>query len=249
MKDRFSSVSGNYSRFRPVYPADLIEYVCSLTPERDAAWDCGTGNGQLAAALSVYFKEVQATDISAEQLAQAPKLPNIRYRIASAESMLFGKQQFDLITVAQAIHWFDMDTFYKEVYRCLKPTGIIAVMGYGLLQVNERIDPIINHLYKDVLGNYWDKERKYIDELYQTIPFPFQELNCPHFQMNYQWSLDQLKGYLSTWSAVKLFEKQEGSDPLELIWPDILHFWSEGKEQVRFRILLRVGRLDKKRTL
>lgn len=241
MKDRFSSISQSYQRFRPVYPAELITYLCSLIPNKERAWDCGTGNGQVAVQLARVFREVEATDLSETQLRSAPQLPNLHYRVAKAEETVFPDKYFDLITVAQAIHWFNFDLFYKEVKRCLKPGGLLVVMGYGLIQVNPTIDAVIQKLYSGILGKYWDAERRYIDEGYQTIPFPLRELASPTFTMTYQWTLATLRGYLSTWSAVTLYREKMQQDPLDLIWPELQEVWIHPEETVTFKVLLRIG--------
>jgi len=245
MKDNFSTQSDKYQKFRPGYPADLYNYLISLTREKKIAWDCGTGNGQVAKELAKYFDKVYATDISQSQLDQAEKAGNIFYEVAPAERTTFPPEIFDLITVAQAIHWFNFELFYKEVKRTIKPGGILAVIGYGLFQSEEKLDAVIHHFYNNIIGPYWDKERKYIDENYQTIPFPFEEITPPRFENQFNWTFPQLTGYLETWSAVKHYIKKNNSNPLDLVLTDLQKAWGKGEEvrKIRMPILLRVGRL------
>ena len=174
MKDNFSTQAKAYAQYRPYYPPEMISYIVSLVPHKDTALDVATGNGQVAAALAPYFKEVYGTDISAKQLQNAAPAPNLIYKEGSAEDTGFSNEQFNLVTVAQAIHWFRFDAFYAEVKRILKPNGIFTVMGYGLFSTNPETDVIINHFYKDIIGSHWDPKRRYIDENYTTIPFPFK---------------------------------------------------------------------------
>ncbi|MDB5273019.1 MAG: methylase involved in ubiquinone/menaquinone biosynthesis [Chitinophagaceae bacterium] len=245
MKDLFSHQAEQYQQFRPTYPQELYEFLITCVPENKTAWDCGTGNGQVAGELAHYFKQVYATDISTKQLEQAVQLPNILYKVEAAENTSFLSHHFDLITVAQAIHWFDFSSFYKEVERTLKPDGILAVMGYALLSVDQKTDAVIDRFYHDIIGAYWDKERKYIDELYQTIPFPFQELQTPTFFQRENWSLEQFIGYLGTWSAVQRYIEEKGHNPLALIEEDLLRVWKKGESKtVTFPILLRVGKTE-----
>ena len=245
MKDRFSQQADNYQKYRPTYPKELYTFILDLVADKGIAWDCGTGNGQVASKLSEYFEQVYATDISEQQLQQAPVLPNVSYKVERAEHTSFSSHQFDLITVAQAIHWFDFDLFYQEVKRTLKPSGILAVMGYGLHETDASIQPIIHHFYTTIVGPYWDKERTYLDENYQTIPFPFKEIKTPSFTHTMQWSLPQLLGYLNTWSAVKLYEKKESLNPLSLIEDDLKKAWGaeDHTRSVTFPILLRIGKV------
>jgi ubiquinone/menaquinone biosynthesis C-methylase UbiE len=245
MKDNFSKQSKEYAVFRPTYPDEVLEFILSQVSSKNSAWDCGTGNGQLAAKLSLFFQTVHATDISENQIANAVKKDNITYQVVSAEDAPFGENSFDLITVAQAIHWFDFDKFYNKVRFTLKPDGILAVLGYNLMTIDAQCDKIIRHLYSDILGDtYWDKERKYLDEQYQTIPFPFEEITAPEFSQKVNWNLDELIGYLNTWSAVQHYIKANGTNPVDEIRRRFEEFWEEDeKKEVCFPTLLRIGRV------
>jgi ubiquinone/menaquinone biosynthesis C-methylase UbiE len=241
-KDNFSQQAAEYSRYRPTYPAALFDFLLSIVDNRDAAWDCGTGNGQVAVVLSGFFDQVQATDISARQIDLAIRRDNIVYSIQRAEETSFADHSFGLVTVAQAIHWFDFTPFYNEVKRTLKPGGVLAVIGYGLARVDPETDKIIDDFYYNVVGPYWDKERKYIEEGYQTIPFPFREIAAPELTNHYEWSLEEFTGYLGTWSAVQHYIHANNSDPVIAARERLaLHWPAETTRKVSFPILLRVG--------
>ncbi|MDX5348194.1 MAG: class I SAM-dependent methyltransferase [Hymenobacteraceae bacterium] len=242
MKDNFSAQSKQYAAFRPGYPAELVKYLVSLTKEQERAWDCATGNGQMAVLLSEHFAEVQATDISQNQLFNATPKANIHYSLAPAEETSFPDHFFDLITVAQAVHWFNFDMFYKEARRVLKPGGIIALIGYGLLKTNTDLDAVIHNFYSNITGPFWDAERRYLDEEYKTIPFPFSEIELPEFEIIYQWSEEDLLGYLGTWSAVQHYKKAKGEDPLLLITSDLEKWFTQHKTAtVTFPLFTRTG--------
>ncbi len=244
MKDNFSGHSAQYAQYRPHYPEAFYSYLVQLVQERNNAWDCGTGNGQVAVALSSYFNRIDATDISANQLAQAPKRDNIFYSQHPAEKVPFPNQSFDLVTVGQAVHWFDMKAFYKEAQRTLKPRGLIAIIGYDLIQV-EGIQNLIDDFYYNIIGPYWDPERRYLDEKYATIPFPFEEIQTPHFEISLQWPLEHLKGYLSTWSAVQRFISHNHKNPIDLLLPKVEEEVNKDAIlRVKFPMLLRLGRLN-----
>lgn len=244
MKDNFSSQSDKYAKYRPIYPPGLFEYLNSLIPDKQNAWDCGTGNGQVASELAKFFKTVFATDISQEQLNNAFKAENILYSLQPAEHTYFDNRLFDLIIVSQAIHWFDFERFYFEVRRTAKPNSLLCVLGYGKLEISQQIDCVIANFYENVLGNYWDDERKYIDENYQTIPFPFNEIQPPDFVNMQHWTLEHLIGYLNTWSAVKHFIRKNEYNPVDKLQIKIAKLWgSEQIKQIRFPVLLRIGQI------
>jgi len=246
MKDNFSTQSDKYARFRPDYPEELFDYLLSIVPGRENAWDCGTGNGQVARVLAASFNRVMATDISQQQIDNAVRHEHIQYSVQRAEKTTFQDNTFDLITVAQAIHWFNFDAFYEEVQRTIRTGGVLAVIGYGLIQINPVIDKIIGSFYRTIVGPYWDKERKYIDEDYKTIPFPYEDINVPAFENSVEWSFEHLIGYIGTWSAVKHYEKKNGHDPIDLVRDTLQANWGNDRTMKgRFPILLRVARVDK----
>lgn len=241
MKDLFSEQSELYQQARPSYPKLMIEALLAQIKTRVHAWDCGAGSGQLTQLLAPYFQDVIATDLSQNQLDQAPRFANVQYLQQAAEHTSFPNQYFDFITVAQAIHWFDFEKFYAEVKRTLKPDGIFAVIGYGLLQLDDiELNQKVIQLYTETLNGFWDAERSYIDEHYQSIPFPFDEIIMPSFQIELAWTGQQLWDYLNTWSAIKHYQKQLNLNPLDRLKQIIL---SQHTINVSFPILLRVGRL------
>jgi ubiquinone/menaquinone biosynthesis C-methylase UbiE len=245
MKDYFSSQSDNYAKYRPTYPAALYAYLYSLVPENKLAWDCGTGNGQVARVLADHFEKIFATDISQSQLDHAPRVAKVQYSVQSAERTNFPANQFDLIVVAQAIHWFDFERFYQEARRTARKNALIAVIGYGKLLVSPEIDTIINRFYEDIVGPYWPPERKHLEEEYRTIPFPFKELIVPPFAMRVEWSLDHLVEYLNTWSAVKLFIAKQRYNPVEQLSAEIALHWGNNEERkVEFPLFTRCGRIE-----
>lgn len=241
MKDNFSTASDKYAQFRPTYPRELFNFLRKLSSQRERSWDCGTGNGQVAGELADFFGQVYATDISVQQLSQAVQKPNIHYTQQATEKTNFPDDYFDLVTVAQAVHWFDFENFYSEVQRVLKPGAPIAIFGYGLFRTNRATIKAIDHLYHDLLGPYWDEERRFLEEKHQTIPFPFEEIEVPGFEIREKWSYDRLIGYLKTWSAVIHYEKDRNENPVELIAGELKESFGEVGEIV-FPVLLRVGR-------
>lgn len=231
--NHFGKYASGYSQFRPHYPEALFQYLASLTEKHQSAWDVGTGNGQAAVGLSSYFYEVIATDLKQEQLNEAEQKGNIRYVACSAEKAPIPDHSLDLITVAQALHWFNLDAFYQEVYRTLKSDGVLAAWCYGLFSISPQVDAVIQHLYADILGNtYWPKERQYIDENYQTIPFPFPKIKTPSYIIERPLNFEQCVGYLNTWSALKEYQcLNAGKNPLDLIMSDLQAAWGSPEKE------------------
>jgi SAM-dependent methyltransferase len=243
MKDNFSTGSAKYAQFRPTYPAALFDLLLSLAPGKEQAWDCGTGNGQVAVVLAASFDRVFATDISASQLQSATSHERIEYSVQPAEKTTFPDASFDVITVAQAIHWFDFEAFYREVDRTIRPGGLLAVIGYDLIRLSPAVDAMLDGFYRDVVGPFWDRERRYIDERYRTIPFPYTDIAAPDFDIAVEWSFGHLIGYMSTWSAVKHYQKEKGHDPVQLVHDALRDAWGpDAIRNGRFPILLRLAR-------
>ncbi len=243
-KDYFSSHATDYAQFRPRYPNELFAYLAEIAPSRGRAWDCATGNGQTARALGEFFAEVIATDGSQTQLDQAAPHERVVYRRAVAEDSGLADASCDLITVSQALHWFNLDKFYAEARRVLRPGGGLAVWSYDLLNVTPEIDAALQHFYQDLVGPYWAPERELVEKGYRTIPFPFVELAPPVFEMTAHWSLLHLLGYLRTWSATQNFIKANHYDPLPEVGEDLQTLWGDpaAEREINWPLGMRVGR-------
>jgi SAM-dependent methyltransferase len=224
-KDHFSGHSSLYSRYRPDYPQTLYRFLAGCTPAHQLAWDCATGNGQAALALAEHYDRVIATDASAAQIEQAVAGRNIEYRVAPAEDSGLETASVDLVTVAQALHWFDLDAFYREVSRVLNPGGVLAAWSYNFLQCEAIIDALLNRYYSEIVGPFWPPERVHIEKGYRDLPFPFEEESAPKLFMQSNWSLDQLLGYLRTWSATQRYTQAHGTDPVLLIEKELTSIW------------------------
>jgi ubiquinone/menaquinone biosynthesis C-methylase UbiE len=250
-KDHFSGHARDYAEFRPNYPADLAGYLAGQAPGRHLAWDCGTGNGQAAILLGEHFERVVATDPSRQQLRSATPHPKVFYVAATAERTPLADGSVDLITVAQALHWFDFDRFYDEVRRVSRPGAIFAAWCYELARISPEVDRWVEHYYHDVVGKYWPPERRYIEEGYRTIPFPFAEIQPLEFTIRAEWSLDEFLGYLSTWSAGQRASRELGYDVLRRATTDangpagaLPDAWGTAERRlIVWPLILRAGRL------
>ena len=246
-KDHFSRQAPDYARYRPSYPAGLFAWLAQIAPATTAAWDCGTGSGQAAIGLAAHFQRVIATDPSRKQLDHAEPHPRIDYRVASAEVSLLDTASVDLVTVAQAIHWFDLEKFYVEARRVLKPGGVIAAWTYTLLDVEAGIDELLADFYRNVVGPYWPPERRKVDDRYRSLPFPFEPLVPPALEIRTEWSRTDLLGYLGTWSATQAYMKAKERDPLPEFGRRLVPLWPDPAliKTLRWPLHLRVGRASR----
>jgi SAM-dependent methyltransferase len=242
-KDHFSKQAGIYSKYRPGYPEALYSYLASMAHQHELAWDCGTGNGQAAIGLAAYFKKVIATDPSPEQINYAFPKDNVEYRVEKAERTAMLASSADLVTIANALHWFDFDQFYPEVKRVLKPGGIIAAWAYVPPSISPEIDTCIRHFHDVELDNYWIAENRYAEAGYKTIPFPFQEMPAPAFQSKKEMSLFDFREYLCTWSAVQRYINNNGYDPTEALFSKLLPLWGNPSsvKEVSWDLVLKLG--------
>lgn len=244
-KDHFSTRSADYAAYRPTYPETLVDALADLSPSTGVALDSGCGTGQLSVPLAKRFARVIATDASVQQVGQGIPHPRVEYRPAPAEASGLADGSVDLVTAAQAAHWFDLASFYAEARRVLRPRGVIALITYGIMEVDADLDPVIRHFYRNVIDPYWPPERRHVEEGYRSFPFPFEELAIPPLAIELQWRRDDLLGYIDTWSAVRGAEKALGRAPMEEfrrtvddVWPD-----ADARRSVRFPISLRAGRV------
>lgn len=244
MSSRFSKQADLYARYRPDYPRELYDYIFSHLENKETAWDCATGSGQVATILANHFDKVYASDISGEQMEHAPRKPNIEYFRVPAEDTGFPSGIFDLITVAQAIHWFNFDKFYSEVNRTAGEESLLAVVGYGILNVDPEIDKLIHRFYDEMFSHYFGKCRKYLDDRYRTIPFPFDEIPSPEFAKELEWSLEDLEGFLNSWSPVQQYKNDHETNPVDPFLMELRSVWKPGESRtVTFPVFLRLGRV------
>ena len=225
--NHFSTGAEDYSTYRPSYPDALFESFVHLAPSTACAWDCATGNGQAAIALGKHFDEVIATDASESQISTATPDQHVRYRVATAEASGLADESVDLITVAQALHWFDIETFAREAERVLRPSGVLAAWTYNLLCIDDDIDSCIHDFYSTILGQYWPSERRMVENGYRDIALPFTEVESPLVDMTQQWTFAQVLGYLDTWSAVSAYKKDHGVNPLDTMKDELAERWGD----------------------
>jgi SAM-dependent methyltransferase len=245
-KDHFSGHADSYARYRPDYPAELFDYLATLVPRRDVALDCATGNGQAALGLARHFDLVVASDGSVQQLRSAQQNARVAYLGNLAEQLALKNASTDLVVAAQAAHWFDHERFHREVRRILRPQGALAIWTYGLAQIDPLVDAVVLNFYRHTVGEYWPPERRYVESAYRDLPFPWQEVAVPQFQLNLSWDLDSLVGYIGTWSAVQRYRKATATDPLPALRQQLAACWNSPAtpRSVIWPLHLRVGRVQ-----
>jgi SAM-dependent methyltransferase len=221
----------------------LFAYLSSICPGHELAWDCGSGSGQASLPLTRSFRQVIATDQSLAMLSRAPRVSRILPCVTAAEHAAIRSGTVDLVTVAQALHWFEIQPFYREVDRVLTGRGVLAVWTYGNQELaHDAIDSVLGRFYHDVVGPYWRPERRHVESGYRTLPFPFPELSAPSFVLEEHWTLTDLIGYLGTWSATQQYRETTGHDPLEAVAKELTALWGMGTRTVRWPLSVRVGR-------
>ena len=241
--DHFSGHAAEYARARPTYPVGLYRWFASITPGHDLAWDAGCGSGQATVALADHYAHVVGTDISPQQLEQAKTHPAVEYRIGDEGTSHQADRSVDLITAAQAAHWFDLPRFFGEARRVLKPGGIVAIWGYGLTRFAPEIDVAVQRFYADVVGPFWPSGREHLDAEYRTLDLPIEQIETPAFLMTVNWDLKAYGEYLETWSAVQRYRKAKGEDPVPTILAELRKLWGPQPRVVSWPLYLRVGRL------
>lgn len=244
-KDHFSTQSADYAKYRPRYPKALYDFLLAHAKEKKIAWDVATGNGQVAIELAEHFEKVIATDASESQISHATSHPKVIYKVSMAENSGLPDGIADLITVGQALHWFDFEKFFSEAKRAAKPGCFFAAWGYKLHNITPEVDKVTTRFYEEIVGHYWPRERTFVDYSYNNIQFPFQPIETPLFHLHWRWNMNELLGYLSTWSSTQLYIKYKGTNPLELIEDDLQQAWGNPLEELEvvWPIFMKAGYL------
>lgn len=243
-QDHFSGNAAQYARFRPEYPVGFLAALAAAAPARALAWDCATGNGQAAIGLAPHFVRVIGTDASAEQLANAMPRANITYRAGLEDESGLEPVSVDLVTVAQAVHWFDIQRFHREVRRVAKPRAVVAAWTYRLAEIDAGVDAVVRWLHRERAARYWPPERALVDDGYRSIDWPYEPLDPGEWRAAARMDREALIGYLGTWSAVTRAQ-QASDDPvpelrerLAAVWPD-----AAVARDVGWPLAIRAGRL------
>ena len=241
----FSPFAKEYARSRPGYPPELFDYLASLLERRERAWDCATGNGQAALELARHFTSVVGTDVSAEQIRHAAPHPRVEYRVAPAEGSGLEPGSVDLLTVASAIHWFDLDRFYVEARRVIRAGGVLAAWSYHAGRMEPPFGEVLDHFYWDVVQPYFAPGSKLVDDGYRTLNLPGEAIRPPQFWMRADWNLDQMLAFVGTWSGTQEYIRQRGESPLPLVEEPLGRVWGErtAVRKLRWPLAIRVSRL------
>ncbi len=245
-QDHFSTDATAYRQYRPRYPPALFAALARAAPARATAWDVGCGNGQASIALAEHFAVVHATDASAAQIASAEPHPRVRYAIAPAEQSGLPADSIDLVLAAQALHWFHFERFHTEARRVARKGAVICAVAYELAEIDPGVDAIVRRFYKAEIGPHWPADRTHIETGYRDIPWPHSPLSLGRFVMQAEWTLNQLIGYLGTWSAVARYQSATGGDPLPAVRAELSLVWTEPEvpRKVEWPLVMLSGRLD-----
>ncbi|PNS09264.1 class I SAM-dependent methyltransferase [Solilutibacter silvestris] len=240
--DHFSAVAADYAAARPEYPPALFDWIASIAPARGLCWEAGCGSGQATRDLARRFDHVHASDPSAAQIAQAPKLANVDFAVETGERCGLPDATADVVCVAQALHWFDRAAFFAEVERVLRPGGVLVVWGYQDLVAPTGLEAA-NRAFRDAIHPYWPPERIDVDAGYAGYPWPFPAIDVPQFEMVADWPLQRLLGYFSSSSASKRYREATGRDAVVESTPALEQAWGDAATQrVRWPLFVRAFR-------
>jgi len=241
----FSPIAREYARSRPTYPPELFDYLASLLDRRERAWDCATGNGQAALELARHFGSVIATDVSAEQIRHATPHARVEYRVVPAEESGLDSDSVDLLTVASAIHWFDLDRFYAEARRVVRKGGVLAAWSYHAGRMEPPFGEILDRFYWDVVQPYFPPGSRLVDEGYASLILPGDPIQPPQFGMSADWNLDQMLAFVGTWSGTLEYIRRRGESPVPLVAEPLRQVWGDpaGVRTLRWPLAMRVSRL------
>lgn len=246
--DHFARVAAGYAAHRPTYPSALFSWLAGQCNRHERVWDCATGSGQAAVALAELFQQVWASDASSAQIASAVATEGVRYLTAPAHASGLPDHSVDLVTVAQALHWFELESFYAEVRRVLRPGGVLAVWTYGVFQVDcldaAQVQNLLNRFYYETVGSCWPPERRHVENGYAELSFPFTEIQVPEFCMSVTWGLEDLAGYLRSWSATARYQELHGTDPVGELLVELEPVWGAVGRHVAWPLSMKVGRIN-----
>lgn len=226
-QDHFSGVATSYAASRPAYPTELFEFVARSAPSKQRAWDCATGSGQAAVGLSRHFEKVYGTDGSSQQIGNAASRDNIEYSVQLSENTDFPQHYFDAATIAQALHWFDLDAFTRELARVLKPEGVVMAWTYGFFRIDDTIDAVVRSEFLQPIEPFWPRANASAWSGYSDIDMPFTRIETPEFRLACSWSLAELMAYLSTWSAASRYTERHGPGLIEYVSEKIAAVWND----------------------
>jgi SAM-dependent methyltransferase len=243
-KDHFSSHAAAYAAYRPGYPPELAAWLATLAPTAELALDVGAGSGQLSVLLAAHFERVIATEPSTRQVEGAVRHDRVEYRMAPAEKCDLPDVSVDLLTAAQAAHWFDLPAFFSEAQRLLKPDGAIVLLSYAGMEHRTAIEPLIDAFRLETLKHYWPAERQLVENGYRDIHLPFEAIPAPPFFIEVHWPLAAMVGYLDTWSAIRAMERDIGRGWFEDFLAVLREAWGDPEtvRTIRWPLAILAGR-------
>jgi len=240
----FSSLAPRYARVRPTYPDALFEWLAERVPARDRAWDCATGSGQAARSLASRFGGVVATDVSWAQLRHAPAERRVLYAAGTSEAAPLASGSVSLVTVAAAVHWFDLEAFGREVRRVLRPGGLLAAWTYHVGHAEPPVGPVLGRFCDEVVRPHFDPRAGLVDERYEGIRLPGTPVPAPAFHASVRWDLASTLEFVRSWSGTEALHRSSGRDPVEDLAPEVAAVWGDAPErELRFPLYLRAQRL------
>ena len=242
--DYFGPRAQLYREARPTYPPALFHFLARIAPSTGKAWDCATGTGQAATALASRFRSVLGTDASEAMIAAAIPHPRVRYAVTKLDTRL-PDRSVGVVSVAQALHWLELEAFIREARRGLVPGGLLAAWCYSICRTSPELDELHDYFHDVILGPYWPLERRHVLNGYHAIALPIDEYAVPPFEMVEEWNLSQYLGYIRSWSGVAKCVAARGEQPVLEFEAALGTAWGDPLlcRRVRWPMHFRIGEL------
>ncbi|MFT2109651.1 class I SAM-dependent methyltransferase [Marinomonas sp. 2405UD68-3] len=246
MKSYFDTASDIYSRARPTYPAELYFWLAKQASGHSLVWDSACGTGQASIDLAAYFESVEASDVSETQVAEATPHRKIHYQVCQSEKTPYSDNSFDVVCVAHALHWLDLDSFWDELRRVLKPNGLFVCWGYNWIRIGEHEDDVIDRYVLKKVHTHWKDESRLLWREYKDIDFPLEMMDVPQFELTQNWSAYRVFEYIRSWSATSLLIESEGDQFLQKAWDEMIKLWGDPlqKKSITLPFFVKAGRFN-----
>ncbi|KAL4426897.1 hypothetical protein ABPG74_008821 [Tetrahymena malaccensis] len=228
----------NYDKYRPKYPSKFFDLILKDLNSKESYLDVGCGTGQMLFKLNSHFKIAVGTDLSEKQVSVATEkisnnqnYMNVKVIQSDANNLISSLQKnslplnYDLVTVGQALHWFEVEKFLQLTQSKIlnqNQNSRLAVAayywdGFDIDINNEQLSgKQIHEQYYNSIKNYYDFDRDNLYSNYKHYPFNkyFEQTSEDSFIEKDIFQLDDLVRYMKTSSAYNTLVEQNSKNPI-----------------------------------